>query len=177
MENRICIKRLIKDTKTSPFALGCAMELGYGPGLPILQIKNGRLCLLIPYLKYQVTGKVDRTLVYPIRYTLCLTLPEGSPIGFEDLSFDPRFQRADLSRPVGLFRHEAIRQYGKKEYAEKQNQLYDLYDKAANMLVYDTPYTEEDEAAMSELLRLLVTPELFPIYRALDPDFYGKYLG
>ena len=152
MENRICIKRLIKDAKTSPFALGCAMEIGYGPGLPILQ-------------------------VYPIRYTLCLTLPEGSPIGFEDLSFDPRFQRADLSRPVGLFRHEAIRQYGKKEYAEKQNQLYDLYDKTANMLVYDTPYTEEDEAAMSELLRLLVTPELLPIYRALDPDFYSKYLG
>lgn len=176
MEKRISVKNQIKETKTSPFALGCQMEMGYGPGLPILQIRNGRLCLLIPYLKYQVTGEVDRTLVYPIRYTICVCLPEGAPVGFEDLALDPRFERTDLSKPVGLFRHESIRTLGKKEYDEKQDQLYDLYDKVANMLIYGTPYTVEEDAAMGELLRLLITPELLPIYKALDPSFYDKYL-
>lgn len=177
MEEHISTEKVIKETKTSPFLLGCGMEMGYGPGLPILQIRNGRLCLLIPYLKYRVTGKVDRTLVYPIRYTVCVSLPEGSPVGFENLDFSPRFQRTDLTKPVGIFRHAGIRHLGKREYRQKQDQLYELYDKTANMLLYGTSYTGEDEAAMGELLRLLITPELLPIYRALDPDFYAKYLG
>ncbi len=177
MENRISVRTQIKEIKTSPFALGCKMELGYGPGLPILQIRSGCLCLLVPYLKYRVTGKVDQTLVYPIRYTICLRLPDGAPVGFEDLAFDPRFEHADLSKPVGLFRHESIKGLNKGEYARRKDQLYDLYDKVANMLLYGTAYDEKDEAAMSGLLRMLITPELLPIYRALDRSFYDKYLG
>lgn len=177
MENQISIRSIIKKTKTIPFVLGCNMEMGYGPGLPMLQIRSGNLCLLIPYLKYKTTGKVDRTLVYPIRYTVCVRLPDGKPVGFEDLTCDPRFELTDLSKPVGLFRHESIKNLSKKEYSLKEKQLYELYDKVANMLLYDAPYNEEDEAAMSGLLRLLITPELLPMYRALDRSFYDKYLG
>lgn len=177
MENRISIQSIIKKSKTSPFVLGCSMEMGYGPGIPILQIRNDSLCLLVPYLKYKATGKVDETRVYPIRYTVCLCLPKGTPVGYEDLSYDPRFEKSDLTKPVGLFRHESIKHLNKKEYALKQAQLYEQYDKVANMLLFDAPYTEEDEEEMSELLRLLVAPELLPIYRALDPNFYAKYLG
>lgn len=177
MENKeISVKRLIKEIKTGDFVLGCRMNIGYCAGLPILQIRNGILCLMIPYLKYKMTGTVDKTLVYPIRYTVTVELPGENPVGFSDLSVDPLFEKVDFSKPVGLFRHDSIKQYSKKQFFALKDELYSLYDKTASALVYGTPYSEADEKRMGELLRLLTEPDLFPIYRALDIDFYNKYL-
>lgn len=177
MENKqISVKKLIKEIKTSEFVLGCKMEVGYSAGLPILQIKNGILCLTVPYLKYRMTGAVDKTLVYPVRYTVTVALPGEDPVGFSDLSVNPVFEKVDFSKPVGTFRHDSIKQYSKDQYFALKDELYSLYDKTASALLYNAPYAEGDEKRMSELLRLLVEPSLLPIYRALDIDFYNKYL-
>ena len=52
-----------------------------------------------------------------------------------------------------------------------------IYDKVANALLYDAPYTEEDDAKMRSLLQKLCEPSLLPFYKALDGDFYNKYLA
>lgn len=176
MDKKISVKTLVREVKTSPFLLYCELPMGYVEGLPILQIRNGQLCLLIPFLKYKVTGKVDQTLVYPIRYTVTVLLPEGRILGFQDLSAMPQFSKVDFNQPVGLFRHEAIKQWGKKEYSEKRDELLALYDKVANALLYGTEYTEEDELAMRSLLQAMVEPSQMPVYKVLDEDFYEKYL-
>lgn len=46
-----------------------------------------------------------------------------------------------------------------------------------NSLIYCTDYSAEDEKRMKELLQLLVEPSLLPMYKALDNDFYNKYLA
>lgn len=174
--NVISVKKLIKEMKTDEFVLGCRMDSGYSVGLPILQIRNGILCLVLPYLRYRVTGEVDKTLVYPIRYTVTVELPGQKPVAFQDLSIISIFEKVDFTRPVGLFRHDSIKQYGKDQYFALKDELYSLYDKTANALIYETSYTWSDEKRMVELLRLLIEPSLLPMYKALDIDFYNKYL-
>ncbi len=177
MSKKIDIKSVINTLKTSNFLFECAMPLGYTAGLPVLQIVNDRLCLKIPYLKYKVTGEVDKTLVYPIRYVVTVLLPEGSIVGFEDLTMNDRFKNVHFYNPVGLFRHEAVKSFSKKEYNEKRDELMGMYDKVANALVYGDDYTEEDDNKFSELLKIMVEPSVLPIYKAIDRDFYDKYLN
>ena len=43
-------------------------------------------------------------------------------------------------------------------------------------LLLGEAYGEEDETTMCRLMQQLTEPSLYPIYRALDEDFYSKYL-
>lgn len=173
----VSVENIIKQIKTSDFTLNCKMPMGYSSALPILQIKNDCLCLTIPYLKYKITGVVDKTLVYPIRYTISVELPENNIIGFADLAFSKSFEKVDFNKPIGYFRHESIKNLGKKEYKEKRTQLLSLYGKLADSLLFGTEFTEEDENNMRDLLKILVEPSLYPIYKVLDRDFYNRFLA
>ncbi len=176
MENKISLKSFLKEFKTSRFVLECEMPMGYTEGFPILSIKNGYLCMTVPFLKYQSTGVVDQTMVFPIRYVVTVSLPDMKAVGYEDLLFNTAFEKVDFSKPIGLFRHKAISGMDKKEYKSKRDELISLYERLANALIFGTPYTDKDESNMSELLKMLLEPSLFPIYMTLDKDFYNKFL-
>lgn len=175
MENQVNVKDILQGMKSNPFVLNCNMPMGYAPGLPILHIRNEELCLTVPFLKYRVTGQVDQTLVYPIRYTVTMVLPEKRVVEFHDLSLQTRFRKVDFSKAVGLFRHEAIKNLNKQEYQNARNALLRQYDKVIDALLYDGEYSADDEYRMRQLLQLLTEPSLLPIYKALDGDFYNKY--
>lgn len=178
MENTISVAGIIQSLKTSDFILNCNIPLGYVAGLPIVQVKNnGSLCLVIPYLKYKITGPVDKTLVFPIKYTVTVKLPEERIVQFSDISVTAGYKTLDFSKPVGLFRHDSIKHLSKGEYRAKREELLSLYDKFLNSLAYDLGFTEEDEAKMKELLQLLIEPSLLPMYKAIDSDFYNKFLS
>lgn len=177
MEKNISSAEIKKKIKSSLFVLNCEMQMGYSIGKPVLQIKNGSLCLLYPFLKYKKTGIVDKTEVYPVRYTVTAALPSGKPVGFSNLEYDERFEDVDFDKPVGYFRHEAVRHLTKTEYMELADELDGLYDKVIDMLLNGTPYSEKDEERMAQLLKLLTEPEIKPFYERLDRDFYEKYLA
>ncbi len=176
MNKKIDTKKLLKSLKTNDFVLSCRMPMGYSYGIPVLEVRNGYLCMTVPYLKYHVTGEVDKTLVYPARNTITISLPDEKIVAFEDLRFNPRFAKVNFSMPVGLFRPDKLKEINKKQYEALKNELYSLYDKLIDALINDKPFSEEDNARLGELLKLLVEPCLYPIYRALDLDFYNKYL-
>lgn len=176
MDNKVSVKNILKKMRTDDFALNCQMPMGYTYGYPVLQIKNERLCLAIPYLKYKATGKVDKTLVFPIRYVITVSLPDARPVEFTDLKFDERFAKLDFEAPIGFFRHDAIKNLNKTEYEGKRDELFECYDKVIDMLINGAEYTDADEAKMTELIKMLVEPCELPIYKALDEDFYSKYL-
>lgn len=178
MSNKIIsTEEVMKKIKRSDFLLGARMPMGYASGYPILNIKNGYLCMTVPYLRYKVTGVEDRTYVFPIRYTATVELSENRIAGFSDLSLDERFAKLDFDKPIGLFRHESVKHLSKSEYKEKRHELMLEYDKLANALVNGSEYTDADEIKMRDLLKMLVEPSLYPIYKILDKDFYNKYLA
>lgn len=174
---KVNIKDVLNKIKTGDFLMACRIPLGYLPGLPILKIKNGRLCLVIPYLKYKITGVVDKTLVYPIRYIITVTLPDIKVIGYSDLKYENTFEKLDFSKPIGLFRHDKVKNLDKKQFQAKKAELMSEYDKVINALIFDDEYYQEDEEKMRQLLQLILEPSLMPIYKALDMDFYRKYLA
>ncbi|MGN0551029.1 MAG: hypothetical protein ACI4I4_04210 [Acutalibacteraceae bacterium] len=175
MKKTINTANIIKEVNTSQFLLNCKLPLGYVNGYPIIQIRNDRLCMLIPYLKFKTTGEVDKTLVYPIRYTATLSLPDKKFIGFEDLAFNPAFRKIDFNKAIGFFRHDSIKQYSKPEYREKRAELLSMYDKAEGAILYGEEYTDDDFESFRELLNIMLEPSLKPIYKALDADFYNTY--
>ncbi len=177
MIKTISMEQVVRNLKTSEFFLNCKIPLGYSSGFPILQVKNGSLCVTIPYLKYQTTGEIDKTLVFPLRYGISLELPAEKIIGFENYEFKSDFANIDFDKPVGYFRHEAIKQYKKMQYKNLRRELMKEYDKAANALLGNRIYGFHDENRMSELLQLLIEPSLLPLYRTIDIDFYNKYLA
>lgn len=176
MEQIKTVEQIRKNLETNEFFLNCRIPMGYRTVFPILQIKNGSLCITFPYLKYQTTGEVDRTLVFPIKYAVSLELPTEKIIGFEDFEYNENFQKVDFDKPIGYFRHEAVKKYNETEYDRLYHELMAEYDKVIHVLLEGGEYDFSDEKRMAELLQLLVEPFLLPIYQAVDTNFYNKYL-
>ena len=177
MEKKFSLKETIKNIQTGSFALNCAMPIEYRAGLPILKIVNNQLCVVIPFLKYKITGEVDKTQVFPVMYTITASLPTGKIVGFEDLRFNPEFAGTDFSTPVGLFRHDAIKNLNKEAYNNLRKELYAGYDKIVNYLTNNGTYTVDDENCFKSLLNTILEPSLRPFYQALDTDFANKYIN
>ena len=171
------ILQIIKSTGKSPLGTNSGIPLEYVYGLPVFTVRNSRLCMIIPFLKYKVTGQVDKTLVYPIRYTITVLLPEGRVVGYEDLTCNSAYGKVDFTKPVGFFRHEAVKSWTKGEYKSKKKELLAMYGKIADSILYGAVYSPEEDAAFKKLLNTIIEPSLLPVYKELDEDFYNKYLA
>ncbi|MCM1110439.1 MAG: hypothetical protein NC336_04475 [Clostridium sp.] len=152
------------------------IPMGYVPGFPILSIVNDMLVMSVPFLRYKVTGEKDKTLVYPIRYVIDLNLPDGRIVGFNDLAYLPEFASLNFGSACGLFRHKAIADLDRNQYAALKAAVFADYDRVIAALLDEAPYTAEDDAEMRAHLQRIVEPSLKPIYEVLDPDFYNKYI-
>lgn len=173
----IDIAQIVNTVKTGDFYKNCCLPMGYVDGYPVLSIRNSKLCLVIPFLKYKITGEIDKTLVYPTKYLITVSVEDEKIIGFEDLEFAAAYRKIDFEKPIGFFRHEAVKKYNKNEFREKRAELYDMYSKVAMAIIYNAPYTDNDDMEFRELLNTLLEPSLKPIYAAIDKDFSDKYLA
>ncbi len=170
------IKDLIDSLKSHPLLLQSNIPMGYVPGLPILSIRNGYLCLIVPYVKYKVTGELDKTLVYPARHLVTISMPDGNIVSLEDLRYNPHFGQVDFGRPIGFFRHEAIAHLDKKAYMAKKKDLFLLYDQLIESLVNEQDFPIAADLAMKQLIGMLLEPSLKPAYKIFCEDFHNKYI-
>ena len=176
MKSDFSSEAIIKSLKSNKCILFSNFELGYVPGLPILAVRNGHVCMMVPYLRYKVTGEIDKTYVYPTRYVVTVSLPEGVVAGIEDLSFNHAFANIKFNSPVGLFRHSSIKDLDKKAYQELRSSLFIEYDKIIRHLVDGASYTDTDESHFKALLNVILEPSLIPFYTAIDTEFASKYI-
>lgn len=174
---KIDITQILKDVRTSKLVRECGMPLGYVAGTPVLKIKNSKPCLIIPFLRFRATGIVDKTLIYPIKYTVTFSLTTGGIVGFEDLSYRGAFKNVDFTKPVGFFRHDAIKNLNKQQYKAKREEMNALYNKVLEAAVNGVAPDGETQAAFRELFSLILEPSLHSTYRWLSPSFCEKYLG
>ena len=170
------VSKILKGVKSSGFFRNTEIPLGYVDGLPIITVKNKIPCLIIPFLKYKITGVVDKTLVFPVKYCITVSLNDGKIIGYTNLSFDEKFKKIDFEKPVGFFRHDAVKNYSKIEYKEKKKELYGMYNKIISSMLNGEACDIFDVEDFTQLLNIIIEPSLKPIYEALDKEFYDKYL-
>lgn len=188
METNYSIRNIIKQIK-SEYLLHCRVPQDYSSGLPLLVYRNENLCMIVPYLRYRITGKKNGTLVFQIKYAVTVDLPplpdpEAKSteqalriVRFEDLAYDPRFKDFEFNMPVGLFKHQAIIDLTKKEYNDLRDELFTLYDKLAVSLISGYDMDKEDVARMRELFGRIVEPSTLKVYKMLDRDFYDFIIG
>lgn len=173
----IDIRQTVREASQLGVFKNGGIPLGYVSNIPVLKEVNGKFCLIIPYLRYKPTGNIDKTLVFPAKYTLTISLPHGKIVGLNDFSYDSRFKRVDFTKPIGLFRHDAVKQFSKNEFNEKRDELYKAYGEIVSAKLEGAPVPEGAEKTFSELIRIILEPSLYPIYKAIDEEFYNKYLA
>ncbi|MCR4784919.1 MAG: hypothetical protein K6A35_10485 [bacterium] len=173
--NGIDVNKLIKDLRHSELYRQCRLPLEYSEGLPMLEKVGQRVLLQIPYLCYRITGQKDRTLVYPLRYLITLELPSGKMVRFADLSLEVRFAKVDFARPVGLFRHEAVRHLNRAQYRQQRSELLKLYGVIAQALLEGNEPGAQHVQQMSDLLKMLLEPSLWPMYVVINEDFCQRF--
>lgn len=153
------------------------IPMGYVPGMPIITIKNEQLVAIVPFLRYKVTGKVDRTLVFPIKYVLEYLIPEAQVVSFRDLSIEKNYANRNFDEVLGFFRHEAIKNLDKRKYTLFKKEILAQYDKLVNFLLCESElFTLNDETALKNNLQTIIEPFILNLYAELDIDFYNKYL-
>lgn len=154
------------------------IPMGYVPGYPVLTVRGDQLVSIIPFLKYKSTGEIDRTLVFPVRYTLEYMVPELRLVSYRDLTVDPSFSESEFATPTGFFRHEAIRHLDRERFESLRARTFDLYDKLICALTDSvTVFTTDDENALRSNLQTLTEPSLKKQYEILSPDFYNKFIA
>ena len=176
MNNSFSTEALLKKFKTNAFILNSGIPMGYVTGLPLLCILNGNLCMKIPYLKYQVTGETDKTLVFPVKYLVTMEIPEERIVGYEDFAFNEKFAKVDFFKPIGTFRHDAVKNLDKQAYVNLRSELYKEYDSIVVHLLYGGEYSSSNEERFSRLFNTMLEPCLHPFYHAIDKDFSTKYI-
>jgi len=173
--NDINIAKFIKAEKRGEFHLGCALPMGYIAGLPTIGVVAGKPYLKIPFLKYKITGEVDKTLVFPVKYVLTYSLPDLKPVSFEDLAYNRAFRKVDFAKPIGLFRHDAVKNLSKAEYTQKREELFSMYDNMIKAMLTKSQYA--DMGKFKKLFNMMIEPSVKPIYKAIDKIFYDNFLA
>lgn len=175
MENRKSLESFLNSLNRSP-VVGSCIPRGFTAGLPIVQIRNRQICLMVPYFRFNRATEVDKSLVYPIKYCVTALWETGRIIGFEDLAYSETFTSIDFTRPVGLFRHESIKHLDEKQYREKKGELFSMYEEFIGFLTDGGEFHADRQAAFISLLNTILEPSLAPIYKCLDPKFASRFI-
>lgn len=175
MKNQFSMIALFSTIKQDPVFSGL-IPTGFGAGLPMLSIRNEQLLISIPYFRSQLTGVQDKTQIFPIQFLISVVYPSCSIISFSNLAYCDDFSEVEFSKPVGLFRHKAIRSLNHGEYDQKRNELLALYDQIIHALFKSEEPKHELIHNFTIHLNTIIEPSLKPFYKRLDLDFYNKFL-
>lgn len=142
-------------------------------GLPIFSIRKGEVCVTIPYYFVKVQPQ-DKTLIYPLEYSITALWSNGLIVDYKNFNFVPAMKKLDFSKPIGTFRHDAIKSLNKQQYMVLKNELFDCYDSYLTCIAEKKPF--EKQKRMKELLNLLMEPCQKPMYMILGRRFFEEFL-
>ena len=169
-------EEILKSLKTNEFLLNSNIPMGYTPGIPMLSLRNGEPCLVIPFLKYQMTGEIDRTRVFAPRFVVTVVMNDGKVVKYEDLMYDSRFEEIDFKKPIGLFRHSSIKHLKKDDYNKLRNDIYALLDALSDSMTGKMEFDEMDALKINKLFSVLLEPSMKPFYHAIEKTFFETYI-
>lgn len=173
MENVTITDFLQRAYKSDARKLLIPMELS--AGWPSISIKKQQLCITLPYFKVQ-PGKGGQIFLFPLSYVMTLTWPNGVMIDFAELKYKKEYNKSiDFTKPVGIFKHEAVKNWTREEYAAKRKELYSYYDELIAGISEKKDFMHADE--MRSLFRMLMEPSLYPMYRNIAGNFFESYCG
>jgi hypothetical protein len=142
-------------------------------GLPYANIIHGQLCVTIPYYRVTVRPE-DQTLIFPFTHTITALWPSGKITSYRDLNYSPLLKKLNFTKPVGTFRHDAVKHLSRQEFRETKSRLLSCYDGYLNCLAAGVSYDRLPE--MKKLLNMVMEPGLKPMYLMLGRRFFEPFL-
>lgn len=169
-------EQLMKDVrKTSVFRALIPMEAEVG--LPIPLLKNGKVYAKLPFYRADYQPDNRRTVLYPPLAVITLDWSSRKPVEYFDLGFRNPQPELEWEKVVGTFPHEAVAQMTGTQYMEKRNELLSMYDELFDKMARGENPAAEWNEHFGQILQTLIEPPLEPYYRALGPNFFGRFLG
>lgn len=152
------------------------IPMGLGMGFPVLNIVGDRLLVSVFYYR-TILRPNDKTLLMPPEYFLTFDYPSAKLTSFQSLRLDQRYQKLDFGKPVGTFRHEAIKHLNRDEYKQMKIELFDVLNRLIAYLGDEGEFTQKDEEKLHQLYSMMTEPSLHPFYNAISPIFFERYIG
>lgn len=171
----ISIQDFLKKINTS-CVVRSYVSLELGMGFPMINIEKDSLIISVFYYR-SVLRPNDKTLIMPPEYEMSFEYPSGRLVSFQNLRLSPCYTAIDFEKPVGTFRHEAIKNMNKREYKAEREKLYNMVNRLISYLGEEGDFFKNDEEEMSELYTKLTEPSLHPFYKAMAPEFFQRYIS
>jgi hypothetical protein len=143
-------------------------------GWPSVVIKSGQLCVVVPFFRTQRVEN-GKSLLYPLMYTMTLTWPNAKMVEFSALRYNKEYRAVDFSKPVGIYPHDAAKDFQKNEYTVKRDKLFGMYDELISCVLDKNDFAGIEE--MKKLFQLLMEPSLYPMYLNISGKFFRTYCG
>ena len=112
----------------------------------------------------------------PPEYKLTVDYPSGKLISFENLRLDYRYAKVNFDKPLGMFRHEAIKHLDRDGYKKAKEDLYEALNRLIAFLGDEGEFTKEDEEKLSGLYTMMTEPPLNPLHQFLSPQSFERYI-
>ena len=170
----ITIQEFIKKMKTNSVVRE-NVPMGLGMGFPMISITKESLLVSVFYYR-SVVRPEDASLLMPPECILTFEYPSGKLVSFENLRLDSRFAKVVFEKPVGYFRHDAIKHLNRAEYKEERENLYNALNRLIAALGGLGEFSQEDEAELKRLYSMMIEPGLYPFYKFLSPQFFERYV-
>lgn len=171
MENKT-IKSFMEMIRKSDTARSL-IPMEFVSGLPALGIRRGQICITIPYYRAKVQPE-DKTLIYPLAYSITALWSNGMIVEYKNFNFVPEMKKLDFSKPIGIFRHEAVKNLNKQQYMELKNELFDCYDEYLKCIAEKRGF--ERAKRMKELFNIIMEPCQKPMYLIIGRKFFQDFL-
>ncbi len=142
-------------------------------GWPCIRMIDRRLCVVIPYFNRRPCEKGFA--LYPIYCSVTIMWKNpGRILDFTIYHTLPEWEDVDYSKPVGVFKHPALKEVETRgEYLELCSRLYGYYDEMVRAVLNHQVFEKEDE--MVELFSKLMEPSLYPYYERINKKFYSNF--
>ncbi len=150
------------------------IPLDHGAGLPMLEIAGDYLLVSVFYYRC-VFGKNDTSRIYPPEIMISADYPSGTIARLELLRTREIYRDIDFKKPIGTFRHEAVKHLDRGGYMKKKEELYALLDRQIAYLGGEGAFTRDDAAELRSLYMLLAEPSLLPYYKNMSESFFRQF--
>ena len=141
-------------------------------GWPAITQRNNEICVVLSFYRAE-PAKEKKISIYPLCQSLILRWKDAKLISYRNLNYEKEFAGMDFTKPVGYFRHEAIKDWDKQTYMQNRKQLFTYYDRLIQCIATRGAFEEKEE--MAALLGIMMEPAQYPMYLKMAPKFFGAY--
>ncbi|MBV9143263.1 MAG: hypothetical protein JO115_20495 [Pseudonocardiales bacterium] len=169
------MEQLTLDIRRTPlFRQVVPQEAGVGWPMPFRT--QGKVYVSLLCFGYGPARNSVETAIFPPLALITVDWATGRPVEYLDLRFRHPWPDDQSTGQVGVFPHQAVARLSVNDYKRLRGELFAKYDELLEYLSAGKPFPGEFTEDFQRRLRLLMEPGLEPYYRALSPDFFGRFM-